>query len=303
MHPLTIEINKDGGWVPAATVDLLGQEAAGLQSKTKVSYDIDFALDVVNSNPLSSVSLLLPVTLEQYIFDSWPSFLLDLLPQGHAMRHIEKYYKIRDFPSNYWKILGTCPMSPPGNLRILTNEMPTKEDNQTNLKSSIKGFQKSEVIAMGELFLEHMINSGSPVSGSTGASGAAPKFLLREGFNDLWYADGTLSDKLTKTCWFVKFPRGKTKSDLEILQSEADLFHVARRCGLDAQGPEFFNIDVAFLSRFFRFSAFLSCHKYDLALFGPVSGFFCPALWTFFTRFLINSISICQKILISSVVT
>jgi serine/threonine-protein kinase HipA len=115
-----------------------------------------------------------------------------------------------------------------------------------------KGFTRNEVIEKGEYFLDHMIASGAPISGSTGASGAAPKFLLREDAQGLFYADGALPDKETKKCWLVKFPRGKLSSDLEILKVENALFEVAKRSGLNAFGVCNWQENTLFLERFDR---------------------------------------------------
>ena len=249
MSPLTIEIHDSGTWHEAAVVHLLGNESEGTAAKTRMAYDPDFTFQFEPSNKRASVSLRHPISLELINLNTWPSFLLDLLPQGHALRFVEKFYKLRDLPQNYWNILLNCKMSPPGNLRV---RVDSDSIMQNSNPSKIVGFSKSDVLLNNEHFIDHMISAGAPVSGSTGASGAAPKFLLRENSDGLYFADGVLPDLETKHSWLVKFPRGKHQSDYDILKSEALLFSIAKLSGLDAQGQCFFENGALFVERFDR---------------------------------------------------
>lgn len=117
---LYLQIHNKGQWRRAATLTLLGDESDGELASTKLEYDLDYALEQMDGESVAAISLLHPVLLESKILPAWPSFLLDLLPQGHAMKFVEKYYKIPDQRKNYWKILSTCKTFPPGNVRIET---------------------------------------------------------------------------------------------------------------------------------------------------------------------------------------
>jgi serine/threonine-protein kinase HipA len=243
---LEVQLHYKGKWHNAAQIKLVGNESEGTHAATRLEYEIDYAEQNLES-ALPSVSLKFPVSFEPYELNTWPPFLLDLFPQGQALKFVEKYYKIPDSPQNYWKILSKCPMSPPGNLRIRSTEMiePTEGD------SSI-GFALSEVLKKGPEFLEHMIRSGAPVSGSTGATGAAPKFLLRENHEGLFFADGVLPDNETKRQWFVKFPRGHAKIDAQILQTEGAILKAAQRIGMNVFGKIEMYPEAMFMERFDR---------------------------------------------------
>jgi serine/threonine-protein kinase HipA len=247
---LCLQIHQNGQWRRAAAITLLGDEADGELAATKLEYDLDYALEQMADESSAALSLLHPVSLESKILTAWPSFLLDLLPQGHAMKFVEKYYKISDQRKNYWKILATCKLFPPGNVRI---ETPDEPPLLSPKRHSLTGFSVEDVVAKGEDFLEHMLAAGAPVAGTTGASGAAPKFLLREDMAGRFHADSALDDAKTKTMWLVKFPRGKAQSDLDILKTEAIVHHAAGHCGLRTYGQCYWRDNALFIERFDRF--------------------------------------------------
>jgi serine/threonine-protein kinase HipA len=246
---LNILMRKNNGWEHIATITLLGSEKDGEKSATRLEYDIDYAVRESGKTAAAALSVLHPVSLESKVLPTWPSFLLDLLPQGHAMKFVEKYYKIADQKAEYWNILSTCLLFPPGNIRVsISQENPL-------LKAKTKasnGFSIEEVVSKGEHFLEHMLAAGAPVAGTTGASGAAPKFLLREDLNGRFHADSALADANTKKMWFVKFPRGKAKSDFDILKTEAAVHQAAGLCGIKTHGTCFWRNNTLFLERFDR---------------------------------------------------
>ncbi|NBX17994.1 MAG: type II toxin-antitoxin system HipA family toxin [Proteobacteria bacterium] len=246
---LSLEIATHKGWQDVATVTLLGSEQDGELAATRLEYDLDYAVQRLNSTPMEALSLQYPVSLTSVVLPTWPAFLLDLLPQGHAMKFVEKYYKIPDLRKNYWHILSSCPLSPPGNIRVKVQNPP---DIFPKPKEFHAGFSLQDVTGKGELFLEHMLASGAPVSGTTGASGAAPKFLLREDFQGRFFADGALEDKKTKALWFVKFPRGKHQSDFEIIEAESKVALAAASCGLDVSEACSLKNHALFLKRFDR---------------------------------------------------
>jgi serine/threonine-protein kinase HipA len=246
---LSLQMRHLDQWRRVATVTLLGDEEQGELAATKLEYDLDYALEEMEGAPSSALSLLFPVTLESRVLETWPSFLLDLFPQGHALKFVEKYYKIPDQRKNYWRILATCQLYPPGNLKI---EVSTENPSLIDSNKRTNGFSRDEVVTKGENFLEHMLAAGAPVAGTTGASGAAPKFLLREDSNSRFHADSALEDAATKNIWLVKFPRGKTQNDFDILQTEARVHRAAGRCGLFTHGKCLWFENALFIERFDR---------------------------------------------------
>ena len=244
---LQIEIHEAGHWQLVGTIKLLDHERLGLSARSEFCYDLDYATRHIGAVDVHAVSCSMPVSFEPYEVDGWPPFLLDLFPQGAAMQYVVNHYRIPDREENYWRILATARLNPPGNLRVVVPSTDTKSAETTHA-----GFTRSEVVSKGADFLEYMIQCGAPVTGTTGAGGAAPKFLLREDRNHLFHGDGTLDDTATKACWLVKFPRGKKQVDLDILRSEAAILRIAGELGLYTFREPEWHVDCLFVPRFDR---------------------------------------------------
>ena len=89
---LTLETFVDGAWEHAATLDLVGDAH---RSPAELSYEQAY---VYKHDPLfpgevidrRALSLRLPLTLSWDRLATWPPFVLDFLPQGHARQVIAK---------------------------------------------------------------------------------------------------------------------------------------------------------------------------------------------------------------------
>ena len=90
---IALQIHHSGKWHDAAIVTFDDPDA-GINGASQVSYNIDYfvehgSIEFADGRPARdhrSLSVSLPVDLVNRRFDTWPSFLLDLLPQGHARR-------------------------------------------------------------------------------------------------------------------------------------------------------------------------------------------------------------------------
>ena len=245
MKSLNLQIRTNDRWRNIGVVSLLESESLGLSAKTEFSYDMDYVTEFADRNDYRAVSCLVPVAFEPVIFQGWPPFLLDLFPQGAALQYIIEHHRVLDRPEYYWKILNVARLNPPGNMRVMNGP----EEPAMSVHS---GFTKAEVLNKGADFLKYMIECGAPVAGSTGAAGAAPKFLLREDHQGRFFADGALPDDKTANCWMVKFPRGSHASDKEILRSEKAYYDIARAVGLNTSTPLTWEEDCLFINRFDR---------------------------------------------------
>ena len=244
---LTIEIHSLQQWRTVGTVRLLESEGLGLNARSEFCYDLDYASAHIEAADRHAVSCLVPVSFEPRVFPGWPPFLLDLFPQGAALQYVVNHYRIPDRPENYWRILATARLNPPGNLRVVATSHP-----ELAASSGHPGFSRAEVISKGADFLEYMVQCGAPVAGATGAGGAAPKFLLREDQKGRFHADGTLDDAATKNCWLVKFPRGAKTIDEVILRAEAAYLKLAKTVGLQTHGAPVWEQHCLFIDRFDR---------------------------------------------------
>lgn len=241
---IQLEINDGSGWCRAAVVELRGPEARGTDADTTLLYDFDYAERHLERKDFAALSCAFPVAFAPIDCQGWPPFLLDLFPQGAALRYVVEHHRIPDRPENYWRILQRARLNPPGNIRVANAELSALPKHP--------GFTRDEVIAKGPDFVQYMVDSGAPVAGTTGAGGASPKFLLREDHTGRFYADGVLADDATKVCWLVKFPRDRTLIDRRILQAEKGYHDVARALGLATYGALTWEKDCLFVPRFDR---------------------------------------------------
>ncbi|MGY3461397.1 hypothetical protein ACVWW5_006847 [Bradyrhizobium sp. LM3.4] len=123
---LTIQIYFDREWHDAAIVSL-AHEDSGYKSPSRTGYEIEYfgefgAIPLAEDRPvrdLRAYSVVAPIDLNDRSADTWPAFLLDLIPQGRQAKRIAEFLKIPpDAPSSQIELLKRSAGSPVGNLRI-----------------------------------------------------------------------------------------------------------------------------------------------------------------------------------------
>jgi len=239
------DIFIDGFWTTAAQFELNETKVdEGYRAGGIFTYDPEFVGQYLN-RPDAALSCRFPVNFELYNLESWPAFMLDLLPSGAARRNIEARLNLTNGPQADWPLLLQGAGNPIGNLRVTQAAIPQPT-------TSHPGFSREEIIERGDGFIEYAQQNGAAVSGSTGAQGDAPKFLLVEDINGRWHADRAVPDKLVATHWLVKFPRGKKESDKQILRNEEAFYRVAKQVGLHVGDPLKYDQDTLFIPRFDR---------------------------------------------------
>jgi len=224
--------------------------AAGTTSPARFEYDFDYLGSMghaLGARDSRAASCRYPLSYEDHPERTWPAFLLDLMPSGAARRHWETRYGLPNNASSDWHVLVRGGGNPPGNLRVAEAVEPDPAS------PSHLGFAREEVVARAADFIEYARASGAPVSGSSGAGGDSPKFLLREDLRGRWHADGALPDDRTRACWIVKFPRNRADpADRLILRAEAAYHRVAARFGARTHGRVEWESDCLFVERFDR---------------------------------------------------
>ncbi len=243
-----IEIFIEDGWRHAASFTLQKEEQAnrGVGGRGLFEYDLDYSLDRLDAIGIEAVSCLHPVSFEIQRLSSWPSFLLDLLPSGANRKFFLDELGIPDNPRADWPLLMIGAGNPPGNIRIAQAASPSAEEMHH------PGFDRKEITARGENFIEYARENKAPVAGSSGVQGDSPKFLVTQDRFGKFHADGVLPDHRASNHWLVKFPRGKRRSDRDILRNEAAYYRVAEKMELNT-GPRLqFDSDALFIPRFDR---------------------------------------------------
>jgi serine/threonine-protein kinase HipA len=243
----SIDLYRAGAWhnVGAVTV---ADSGVGVRASGRFEYDLDYLdrFPDLGASDARAVSCRYPVGYEPFEEGHWPPFLLDLIPSGAARRYWEARFALPNTESSDWDVLLSGAANPPGNLRV-ANAL-----DHFDHPSSHPGFPRSDILDRAADFIEYAHRSGAPVSGSTGAGGDSPKFLLREDFTGNWHADGVLPDERTRHCWLVKFPRTRDAADRLILEAEAGYHRVAVRFGVRTHGTMTWERDCLFVPRFDR---------------------------------------------------
>jgi len=112
-----LDIHLAGRWRPCATIEPLAT-ANTRRGPVRLRYEIDYATDYPNARDIHALTVRAPVDLRLLSLPHWPSFLIDLLPQGAARRRIERN---ADQALTEWALLERGAINPVGNLRIRPN--------------------------------------------------------------------------------------------------------------------------------------------------------------------------------------
>ena len=244
-----IEIHLNGQWHPAAEFEPRG----GMRAT------FEYLPEYVFGEHPQPVSLALPVSMDRFGVDAetgappCPAFLLDLVPQGRGREFLLRELEAQEGGGGGDLLLAQYgAYNPIGNLRLDTAVRFFDARRRQNLETHGEGFSLEDILTHQEAFLEHIWLHAMLSAGTTGVQGAAPKFLLTQNRNGLWFADAALPDEAAHRHWLVKLPRGRHETDYAVLRNEAAYLRVARRCGLRAEGEAMHQADMLFVPRFDR---------------------------------------------------
>lgn len=243
MKRLTLEHHDNNdGWLKA------GELTFHRDQEVHFEYDLDYGTTHFGKKGSKSVSIRMPVNLHQ-IYKGHPlAFIIDLIPQGPQLKKLLARHNIlRD--DSYFEILSKAPLAPPGNLRIAE---PWRDIEAERAQYQHEGFSIDEVLAKNLGFIEYMEDFGAPIGGTTGAGGGAPKFLLRQDFNDRYHADGVLDDSQTKKAIMLKFPFTDSQNSLDLVRAEKAYYDVLKRMSFKTHKEIQLKSNILFIERFDR---------------------------------------------------
>lgn len=250
-HYCTIQIYQDDQWLDCAIVELVGQSEYGWQTATRTSYLFEYAISSMDLCDGHALAYHLPVNVQNRLNDTWPAFLMDLLPQGYGRKELLRQLNYSEHAQEQadWALLKAGAGNPIGHLRIkeayewLQNNFPSDQNI---------GFSLHEIIERKEHFIESLASYGLFIAGSSGVQGEWPKLLLSQGHDDLFYLDHTLADHQVKKHWLVKFSRGSDESLNKILTNEAHYMKIAQYLGLRVHEELQLHGKTLFIPRFDR---------------------------------------------------
>lgn len=254
---LTLQTHFDGEWHQAATLELK-DDAAGFQGVSIVDYDLDYFVAVASPEFAAgktvrdhrALSVRYPVDLENRYSRSWPPFLLDLMPQGHARRklaehlHLVEGSRASDLPLLFRSATGGI-----GNIRI----KEAAEAEIERLRSvERQGVTEAEILERSDRFMEVADRFGMLASGSSGLQGEWPKVSMTQANDGLYYPDSFVTDDEAVRHVIVKLVRSNEPVDRLILEGEALYSRIAEGIGLNVSEPSIYAEGVLIIPRFDR---------------------------------------------------
>ncbi|PWJ93764.1 MULTISPECIES: HipA domain-containing protein [Mesorhizobium] len=254
---LTIETFWKGEWRQSAFLEI-DDENHGYRGQSVVEYDVDYFMehaaadrnahgDVTDARALS---VRYPVDLENRYLPTWPPFLLDLMPQGHARRKLAEHMKIDvESRSSDLPLLIRAAGNPVGNIRI-REAAAAEQDRLANVTRV--GVTENDILGRSDLFIEVVDRFGLLASGSSGLQGEWPKVALTLAHDGLYYPDAFVRDDEAVGHFIVKLLRSKDERDRLILQAEAGYSALAREIGLNVYKPSVYAEGVLIIPRFDR---------------------------------------------------
>lgn len=254
---LTLQTHFNGDWHHAATLELQ-DDAAGFQGASIVDYDLDYFVTVVSAEFAAgktvrdhrALSVRYPVDLENRHSRSWPPFLLDLMPQGHARRKLAEHLgltegsRASDLPLLLRSATGGI-----GNIRI---KEAAEAETERLRGVERQGVTEAEILERSDRFMEVADRFGMLASGSSGLQGEWPKVSMTQATDGLYYPDSFVTDDEAVRHVIVKLVRSNEPADRLILEGEALYSRIAQEIGLNVSEPSTYAEGVLIIPRFDR---------------------------------------------------
>lgn len=243
----TIEIHHNGKWHQAAEIHHHNDYQATFEYLPMYQFG-DIAKPVSINLPINTPR----ICVERGQLPNCPSFIFDLVPQGLGRKYLLKNINRPLGDAMVIPLAQIGAFNPIGNLRLDTAVNFYEQWKAGNPADIAKGFTEEEITNKEEDFANYIWLHAMLVAGTTGVQGAAPKFLLTQNKDGLWFADSALPDDQATNHWLVKLPRGKTQADIKVINLEAKYYQVAKDCGIRTQGQCYVRNDMLFFERFDR---------------------------------------------------
>ncbi len=245
-----IEIFLGNQWVAAASLQAYGDDRCRME----------YLAPYIFGDQPAPLSLTMPVEFgrEPMLADGSPDrrpppFLYDLVPQGRGRQLLVNLLARADSDDLVLPLLMTGAFNPIGRLRI-SSAVTFYQDHIARHAPSVPldGFTLGDMQAKSDTMLEQLALHAMLASGTTGVQGVAPKFLLTQRDDGLWFPDLALPDPQAREHWLVKLPRGRTPDDLLVHRHEAAYLRVAQACGVRCHGAPMMHGNLLFVRRFDR---------------------------------------------------
>lgn len=217
---LTLQAFNDGLWQDAFVITLANPDA-GKPGRVPLQALTPYAAAYFDESGSRSFSANYPVNpMDVYSFNSWPAVFEDIMPMGYARSLWLEMLGLQQQPVAVQDLtlLQAGTIAPVGNLRLKESVEMAAEHQGTALEQM--RFDQLQVIERNHDFLNYARQRGALSGGATGAGGAAPKLLVRLTEQREVWIDTLQNDNSDDAHYLVKFPRGNTLIDQDILRAE-----------------------------------------------------------------------------------
>lgn len=233
---LTLQVFWGDQWHTAADVVFSEPEQGLISNRIRLSYRADYVNQALDLRPLPegehlallderALSFNLPASfMGDYLGAEVAAFLRDIIPQGAGRRHLAR---VLGYPSNVEQsadipLLRAGCIAPIGNLRI---REAAASFQQRLEDSDARGFTAAEINNRADELIEHARYLHLSIGSASGVGGDAPKLMMTEAEDGLFYMEGTCSDTQAVRHWIIKFARGNRSSrDQDVLRGEAAVY-------------------------------------------------------------------------------
>lgn len=238
---VALQVHAGGRWNDAADLTFLEPDR-GWRGATELIYDDGW---VFRADPdvtglvrgHQALSVRLPLSLEPHRFRTWPPFLLDLLPQGHARRVLTEAlgFGNPDAPDCEVMLLLRTAGDPIGNIRV--RQAWDAERERVRGHGRQPGLRLEEVFERGDAFNALARDFAVVASGSSGVQGAWPKLLMTQDREGRWLPDPMVPDAEATDHAIIKWAGDRDEATRLILAAEAPYLELAREFGLRCARP------------------------------------------------------------------
>jgi serine/threonine-protein kinase HipA len=197
-----------------------------------------------------ALSVRYPVDLENRYSRSWPPFLLDLMPQGHARRKLAEHLGLAEGSrASDLQLLLRSATGGIGNIRI---KEAAEAETERLRGVERQGVTEAEILERSDRFMEVADRFGMLASGSSGLQGEWPKVSMTKAKDGLYYPDSFVTDDEAVRHVIVKLVRSNEPVDRLILEGEALYSRIAQGIGLNVSEPSTYAEGVLIIPRFDR---------------------------------------------------
>lgn len=247
MQQCTLEVWHPAGWQVAATLRV-ADVALGHKSQSYIDYDVNYAMNHLGEHGRARLAHAYVVDFKEYRHESWPAFLLDILPSGFGRDVILDDIDVarqKDGPRYDWPVLMRGAGNPIGHVRI----REAYDSLLERLPTNAVGWSRPDMYAASDDFIQYASTHGTLIAG-TSTTGQAAKMLLTQDVHGLFHADVLVPDDEARAHYLVKIPRND--ADRLLITHEALWLDLAAAAGLQIHGTPSLEHGLLFVPRFDR---------------------------------------------------